>query len=277
MHRVSTASTSDREETVDFLERRGMLENIWLLRFAQDAFRLPEIYQVLLCRVNEELTGVALISDLSNLRPLSTGKRPYDYEAWMDCVDRDAVQSLVEALPPARTGRFVLMRPVLHEYFNDLPGVGRGRTDYYFTVSPERFRPVEGEEVIELTPADGALFEGTERAARRNPLHNLKGDTRMFAILRKGRAATSAATRLLTRSANTGHGVRTIDTVITESCCRNLGLGKRLVSHMTKLILAEGHAPTYWTDPDNFASQALAKALGYWQYASEITYLWRKP
>jgi predicted GNAT family acetyltransferase len=55
-----------------------------------------------------------------------------------------------------------------------------------------------------------------------------------------------------------------------------MGLGKRLVSHVTEIILQDGNVPIYWTEPENIASQSLAKSLGYYQIGQKIIYRWRK-
>jgi len=73
-----------------------------------------------------------------------------------------------------------------------------------------------------------------------------------------------------------GWGITSIAALYTEQRYRRMGLGKRLVSHVVELILAEGHTPVYWTTPDNVASQGLAEGLGFRRYGTTVDYLWRK-
>lgn len=275
---VSVASPCDHDEIVAFLEARGLVENVWLLREVGWASRSPDIWRVELCRREGTLVGVAAICDFDKI-PVGPSPRPqHQYEASMECVDRQAVEALAGSLPGGVEGRFSLLCPVAREYFEAAPGVERGHTDPHFTVSAERFRPVAGEEVMELTAADAELFEGCECGAEGDPLSSVRDGTgRKFAILRSGRVSTSATMCPLLEGGGTGGGVMAICGVFTESQYRNAGLGKRLVSHVTELILRDGHAPLYWTEPDNLASQALAKSLGYWQFGTMAVYRWCKP
>jgi GNAT superfamily N-acetyltransferase len=278
MDRISPATGSALEKAVGFLERRGLLENAWLLSHLEPARLSPAPWKVLVCRRKHEIVGVAIVLDYRAAPPPTGRKTRYAYEAHMDCVDRSALEALLEALPPGEWGRFALLSPAPRGYLEAAPGVHRGDTDFYFTVSAARFRPVEGEEVIELTAADGHLFEGCERADKGDPLAVVRhGSGRKFAILREGRAVTSAGIAPIVHKTPRRCGVMAIAGVSTESRYRRMGFGKRLVSHVTELILADGHLPMYWTSPDNLASQALAKALGYWQYGTMTTYLWKRP
>jgi len=278
MHRISLATGPDLEEAVGFLERRGPLENAWLLSDLEHARLSPALWKVLVCRREQEIVGVATVLDYRATPPPTGRRRRYANDADMDCVDRAAVEALVEALPEGEWGRFAVLSLAAREYFEAAPGVDRGDTDFYFTVSADQFRPVEGEEVIELTAADGHLFEGCERAAEGDPLAAVRqGSGRKFAILRDGRAVASAGVGSILHKTPRRCGVMAIAGVFTESRYRRMGLGRGLVSHVTELILADGDLPMYWTSPDNCASQTLAKALGYWQYGTMTTYLWKRP
>ncbi len=276
MYQVSKASLADFDEIAAFLEQRGLAQNVAILQPMHPEMWAWEEWSVLLCRRGRQIAGVETVFDHRKSRRPSGWKPTSDYEGSMDCVDKWAVKALVAALPPGR-GRFRLLRPVVQEYFDQLPGVERGDADFYFTVSPERFRPVAGEGVIELTAADGALFEGCERAALGDPLALVReGSGRKFAILRRGRVAASAGVGSMTPHTGTKREVIAISGVFTEPQYRRLGLGKRLVSHVTELILSDGNVPIYWTEPDNLPSQALARGLGYWQFGEMTTYFWRK-
>ena len=58
---------------------------------------------------------------------------------------------------------------------------------------------------------------------------------------------------------------------------RRRGLGRQVVSHVTDLVLRAGARPTYWTSAENLPSRALAKSLGYEEFAHTICYAWRRP
>ena len=270
----------DREEILAFLERRGLAENAWLISCVFDTLQRREMSEsVVICRLREELVGVAWILDRRKIPAEDTDFNPgRDYDVRMDAVDREAVEALIEAVPTDQLGSFDIFRPMIQEYFGELRGAARMEGDLYFTVSPECFRPVAGEpvageEVVGLTAADAGLFEGCERQRR---WEHMGEEHRVFGIVRDGRAATSTGVAPITPDTGTTRRGIAISGLHTETRYRRMGLGKRLVSYVTDMILREGHAPIYWTEPENTASQALAKGLGYWQVGQEIRYLWRK-
>ena len=98
-----------------------------------------------------------------------------------------------------------------------------------------------------------------------------------MAILRNGRVATSASLAPRTPKGATRCRVMCISGLYTQRRHRRTGLGRRLVSYLTELILRDGNVPEYWAEPDNVASRNLAASLGYWQYAQKVDYLWRRP
>lgn len=268
MYRTSIASTANRDEIISFLERRGLVENAWLI---PDVYEPSEYDTVVVCRRHNEVAGAACFwpSDPRQAQP-----QPYTYMVRMDAVDREAVTALTEAMPAGEPMSFWLFNPMIQNYFDELRGATREEGDLYFTVSPDRFRPVAGEEVVELTDADLGLFEGCER--KPNPV-NFENAGRLFAILSEGRGAVFAWTSRITPEGATTRPVITLGALYTDPRHRRQSLGKRLVSHVTEIILREGNLPMYWTELDNIASQRVCTTLGYWQYAQRVDYLWRKP
>jgi GNAT superfamily N-acetyltransferase len=197
-----------------------------------------------------------------------------DYDVRMDAEDAPAVEAMITAFPSNQLGSFQLYNPLIQAYFEALPGlVRREEGDFYFTVSLERFCPVAGEEVVELTAADASLFEGCERQHR---WEYMGEEHRVFGIVRDGRVVTSTGVAPITPARAMKRRVIAISGLYTETRYRRMGLGKRLISYVTELILRDGHAPLYWAEPDNAASQALAQGLGYWRIAQGMRYLWRK-
>jgi GNAT superfamily N-acetyltransferase len=116
-----------------------------------------------------------------------------------------------------------------------------------------------------LTAADAHLFEGCERQPN---WEYYDWGRRHFGIVRDGRVATSTCVALIPPGEPRTR-VMAISGLYTETRYRRMGLGKRLVSYATELILREGYIPIYWTEPDNTASQSLVKGLGYWQVMRE--------
>lgn len=95
--------------------------------------------------------------------------------------------------------------------------------------------------------------------------------------MRDDRVATSIRVGTgMPKSAKTERRVIAMPDLYTETKYRRMGLGRQLVSHVTGKILNDGNVPMYWTEPENIASQSLAKSLGYWQVGQIITYRWRK-
>jgi len=268
MYRTSIASTANREEIISFLERRGLVENAWLIR---QVYEPSEDDTVLVCRRDNQVVGAACFWPRD---PRQVQPQAYTYMAHMDAVDRGAVAALIEATPTGEPTSFWLFNPMIQRYFDGLPDAGRADDDLYFTVSRERFRPVTGEDVIEVTAADAGLFEGCERQPS---WEDMADESRRFAIVRNSRVATRTGVCPITPRNATKRRVVVISGLYTETPCRRMGLGRRLISRVTEMILREGNLPMYWTEPDNIASQRLFKGLRYWQYAQRVDYLWRKP
>lgn len=275
MYRTSIASSKDHEEVIAFLERQSLLGNAWLIWDISTVFQYnPDgIYSLLICRLHDDIVGVACILDYRKIPPSSSGSKPdHDYDSRIDAANRDAVKALLEAFPTDALGNFRIFRPMIQEYFRELPDAKRIEGDLYFSVSAERFRPVTGESVIELTANDVGLFEGCEK--KRSWEHS---KSQVFAIMRDDRVATSARVgAVIPKTAKAKRRIIAIIDLYTETKYRRMGLGRQLVSHVTGKILNDGNVPIYWTEPENIASQSLAKSLGYWQIGQMITYRWRK-
>lgn len=275
MYRTSIASSKDHEEVIAFLERQGLLENAWLIWdiFTVFQYNPDGIYSVLICRLHDDIVGVACILDYRKMPPSPSGSKPdHDYDSRIDAVNRDAVKALLEAFPTDALGNFSIFRPMIQEYFRELPDAKRMEGDLYFSVSAKHFRAVTGESVIELTANDVGLFEGCEK--KRSWEYS---KSPVFAMMRDDRVATSVRVgAVIPKTARTKRRVIAITGLYTETKYRRMGLGRQLVSHVTGKILNDGNVPVYWTEPENIASQSLAKSLGYWQIGQIITYRWRK-
>ena len=274
---ISIASHSDWKNIFAFLDKQGLAENAWLIGSVFNALQRDKVWEtVLSCRRRHQLVGVAYMLHQRKVpvEDRAPGFDPgYDYGVQMDAEDASAVEAMIAAFRSHQLGRLSLFRPLIQAYFEALPGVVRREEgDLDFTVSPERFCPVAGEEVVELTEADAGLFEGCER--QRN--WDYGEEHQVFGIVRDGRVATSTGVAPITPAIAMKRRVIAISGLYTETRYRRMGLGKRLVSYVTELILRDGHVPFYWTEPDNAASQALAQGLGYWQIAQQMTYLWKK-
>lgn len=277
MRQISIASSSDQKEVLAFLEKQELIVHAWLIREVSHALqRYTDWESVVICRLHDELVGVAHIIDQRKFPEdaRQPGFKPgNDYEVRMDAVDRKTVEALIEAFPIDALGEFWIFRPMIQEYLQELPNATRTDGDLYFTVSPECFRPVTGEEVIELTAADAHLFEGCEKQ------HLLDHDperSRPFAIIRNSRVATSVGTFVAKPKTETKNQTTGISDLYTETQYRRMGLGKQLVSHVTEIILHDGHDPIYWTEPENTASRALAMKLGYQQVGQVMVFHWVK-
>lgn len=273
VYRTSIATSSDRDEIIGFLEKQGVLENAWLIWDVSDSFagrKDPE--SLVVCRSRTDVVGVAYICQATEDR--SGCKPSYDYDARLDAVDREAAEALLAGLPKGQSVYFTLVfRPVVQEYLGNLPGCTRHDGDLYFTVTPDRFQPVPSEDVVELTAADAGLFEGCEKQPA---WESMRDNSRMFAIVRDGRAASSVSCGPFPPKFVTSPRVFTVAALHTETPYRRMGLARKVVSHATDIILRDGGVPMYWTEQDNMASQELCKCLGYWQYARQARFLWRK-
>jgi GNAT superfamily N-acetyltransferase len=275
VYRTSNASSEDRDEILSFLESRGLVENAYLIGDVWYELNGPQDWRsIIVCRARRGLSGVASISWTDSP---SRERWGYDYVALMDAAEREAVAALSRTLPADRTGSIELFTSLTQEYFDGLPDAERREGDLYFTVSAERFQPVAGDPVIEVTAADLHLYEGCDRQPSREDWEHRDEESRRMAILRNGRVATSAGLAPRTPKGATRRRVMCISGLYTQTRHRRMGLGRRLVSYLTELILRDGNVPEYWTEPDNVASRNLATSLGYRQYAQKVDYLWRRP
>ncbi|MHB0937222.1 MAG: GNAT family N-acetyltransferase [Armatimonadota bacterium] len=271
---IVKATFTDREEIFSFFEQHGLVENAWAMMFCQYTFHAManQYYNgdVLLCRDGAVLAGVARICDYSHIPPFD--RQGYD-NIVLDAIGPKAIDCLLDALPTDESVSFSLLQPAIQVYFDSLPGFTRSASDYYYTISTEDFQPVTEEDVIEVKARDAALFDGNERAFPREFLdQNISlGEKRYYAILRQGKVATCTSCSPIS-PADREHRVIAIGALETEIPYRRQGLARRLVSYLTRKILDGGHAPIYWTGPENKASQNLAMSLGYRQYALEMCY-----
>lgn len=277
MYRTSIGASPDRQEVRAFLERQGLVENAWLIRSVSYVLQRCRVWgSVVICRFRGELVGVAYID---NQRKITAEHESggyvsgHDYDVRMDAVTSEAMEAMIEVFPSDQLGSLKIFRPMIQKYFRELPDAICRAGDLYFTVSPERFRPVTGEKVIELAADDASLFEGCERQPS---WEDESEEDRIFAVVRNERAVTSTGVAPITPAIGTKRRMTVISGLYTETQYRRMGLGRQLVSHVTKMIHRDGHVPMYWTEPENAASQALARGLGYWQIGQEITCRWRK-
>jgi len=270
MDQVIIATCAERTETLNFLEACGLAENSLLLQSLEPAF--ADAYdwgKVLLNRRAGVLVGVAhhYRSNPSTWTP-SCG-----YRAYIEAIDHDAVSALVEAFPTGMPGRLSALSPIVQSYFQALPGVAARVGDPNFTVTPETFTPVNGELVIELSAADMALFDGCERNRKNLALNfEFNAKSHLFAVIVDGKAVTAAWLGVFARGNH--RNVQSISSLETETPYRRRGYGRRLVSHLTELILRDGDVPLFWTEPDNLASQRLAANLGYRRFGTLMWYSW---
>lgn len=262
------SSTADLDTAVAFLESRGLLDNADLIGLLYGMQSRPEPIRALLCLRADQPAGVMWIND--DCRTAQSYVR-------MDAVDGEAVNALLGSLPEGHEGYYRLHRPHIQRHFGSLTGAAKVHVDINFSVSAAGFAPVAGEEVVEVGQGDAGLFDGCE-AWVKGALHRLGEDgLRAFAILRRGRVAASALMGPVIPRGGRDYGIVGIAAVYTEPGHRRARLGKRLVSHMTEIIVQQGGTAVYWTTPDNTASRRLAESLGYRQYGTIEDYTWRKP
>lgn len=268
MHCTSVACELDRAGILAFLDGDNLGMNVWLVQSVCSALDWPTDYiRVFICREADVIAGVAAVSGSPETK-FSTS-----YRVTMDATDHEAAAALMDALPENAAGRFHLFHPMLQKYLGDMPGSECSLADPYFTVSRERFRPVDADGVIEFTAADAHLFEGCERQL---DWEHIGAENRVLGITLRGRVATSVGCSPVTPAMPSGRRVVAISGLHTETKHRRKGLARQLVSYATDVILRDGNIPCYWTEPENEASQALCLSLGYYQYAREMRYAWRK-
>jgi GNAT superfamily N-acetyltransferase len=268
---TSAASSADWPEIRDFLWRRPR-ENGWAIRYIHRALCdwHQECESALVCRSSGRVAGA-----LSLYLEALPGKSPY-YVIYMDALNATAAESLAMSLPAGAVSYFRLLTRETQQCLEALPGASGREHWLYFTVTRERFRPVGGEKVVALTEADRMLFQGSGQEPRWQHMDPLRP---IFAIVRDGKVACQARCGPFTPALAMRPQVWSISGLYTETPHRRQGLARRLVSHLTDLVLREreGNLLIYGTVPDNTASQRLCQGLGYSQYAKEVWYQWQRP
>ena len=256
MYQTSVASREELAEILAFLEERR-LKNAWLIWFVWDTLHDPDYPgEVLACRSGSRVADVAYIGH----RPAQSEGAPPRFDVHMDAASVGATRALGDALPPGSVGRFELFTPQTQGYFNRLEDAERHDDDLCFGVTAEQIRPVDTEDMVELLRVDAGLFDGCERQP---PWEHAGEESRFFPIVVDGRPAASIWRNSITPRGTTTPRVVSIGRRYTETRCRRRGLARRLVSHLTRMVLTEGYLPIYYTEPGNVASQALCRSLGY--------------
>lgn len=271
MYFTSVARVEEREEILGFLEMQGLEKNAWLLWDANRMIPAAEDGQeVIVCRAEGKIMGVAYVLHVTDAW---LGTKPdFDFRVHMDAVDIMAVEALLNVLPEQKLGSFWLFNPMIQDYMSHLDGVETQCNALHYTVSRDQFKRVQSDEVVELTAADAGLFDGCEK----QPNWEYMSNSRIFAIIRDGQAVSSVCCDPIGTKAPSGRQVIALGGLYTETPYRQKGLGKQVVSYATEMTLANNNVPMYWTEHDNWASQALCKSLGYSQYARNMVFMWRK-
>jgi GNAT superfamily N-acetyltransferase len=268
VYRTTAARAEDFGQIQSFLKRRP-LETAFLIQSVWYALGDPgHPGAVLVCRHGSQIEGVAF----SVARSGREGASPRTLDVQMDAASPGAAGALVAALPEGTTLHVQVFAPAVEQFLDSLRGVQRHEDDVYYTVSPDEFRPTTGPDVVELTEADAWLFDGCEQ----EPNWEYRDEeSRLFAVILNGGVAASVASTPITPEGAADPRAVSVGALYTESRYRRRGLAKRLVSHVTELILRDGNVPAYWTGPANLASRRLCEGLGYRHYAQNVNYVWR--
>jgi GNAT superfamily N-acetyltransferase len=266
---VGTPSTTDLGDVRSFLARRW-LENAFLTRSLWSAVSDADCPGwTVVCRRGEQVGGVAVFWPV----PSGDADGPERFDIEMDAVDGEAAGALAQCLPAGAAGHFRLFTLEAQRYFDACEAVESEPGDMYYTVSAEDFRRADGPDVVELTQADAALFDGCEQQPR---WEHRDEEGRLFAVVRDGRVVASVSCTPITPHEAGRPRVVSVGALHTEPAYRRRGLGRRLASHATERVLRDGGLPIYWTAPDNVASRRLCKGLGFGRYAQIVTYVWRR-
>ncbi len=271
---TTTATRDEYQQIADYLVCHGQLRNesqigeIWRVLHGGG----KRDWSTLVHRRAGEIVGVMARAD--DPEPAPWREHQYDLEAEIEADDGEAALALLDTLPAGKLVRFIVYSPQVQTALDRVPDIERYPIGPRLTVTEERFRPVATEGIREVTSADAALFEGLEP-----PPWDSEGKRggRHFALVRDGRARSRAAWIPFTMEPVFSPSTIGITYVATEGAHRRQGLGRQVVSYVTELVLRAGARPMYWTSEENIASQALAKSLGYEEFAHTVCYVWRTP
>lgn len=263
--KIINATSDDQSQLLEFLEMRGIAENVWLIHFISDTRNFDDpVGKIYICKDRNRITGVACVGWNSSQPGGNCMIR-------VDAEGEDASAMLVNALPKSQSQLFIVINTNVQEYMDCLPGYERSERDLYYTVNPEQFQPVviSSNNIMEVTEELKHLFDGCENPPR---WEYLSEDSQIDAYVLGDRAVSAVSTSPITPVSPSGHCAVSVGALYTQNEHRRRGYARELVSMVTESILSEGNVPIYWTDQDNIASQALCTSLGYQLYGLEVAY-----
>lgn len=237
MHHISTALRVEQGQILAFLERRGLVENVWLISAVNDGLMAEgSSWTLFICWNGDRIVGATSI--IQNGNP----QEAYDWDVLLDAEDAVPLSLLIDALPVGRM-KCVGYRLDVRQHLMKLLEAEWSEGDLYFTTSAERFTPAAGEAVRELTRADSRLFDASEI---REPRWDEYGERHwVFGILRNGRVACKTGTGelpgLVLPCAQQGRG-HSVRSPMDEPYSRNGGTSIRLSSKVKPIGYLKAHA-----------------------------------
>ena len=264
--KIINATIDDKSQLLEFLEMRGLAENVWLIHSISDdtIFHDETAGQVYICKDNERIAGVVCVSWYS-------GRPGEDCMIRLDAEGEEAFNLLLNAIPENKSQLLIAINTGVKQYMDSVPGYERINRDLYYTVNPEQFQPVviSSDNITEVTEERKHLFDGCENPPRWE--YRLEC-SQIDAYILNDRVASSISTSPITPVLPSGYQAISVGALYTQNEHRRRGYARELVSVVTQRILFEGNLPIYWTDQDNIASQALCTSLGYQLYGLEVAY-----
>lgn len=263
--RITNATREDKGKLLDFLDMRGLAENVWLAWSISCALHSDgDFWRTLICEDKGRIAGVACIS-------WGPGGPAEHCQIRLDAEDQDALLMLVDAFPKSQSQRVSILKSEVQLYMNGVHGFQRKDGDPYFTVNSEQFKPIISGlgKIVQVTEDMRHLFDGCESQPE---WEYLAPETQIDACVVGDRVVSSVSTSQLTPVLSSGRQAVSVGALYTQTEFRRGGYARELVSHVTQRILSAGCLPIYWTEQENTASQALCKTLGYRQYSLEALY-----
>jgi|GEM_PF-2867717 len=263
---IINATIDDQRQLLEFLEARGLAENVWLIQsVSNDAYFNDEtVGQICVCKDQNRIAGVSCIG-------WNSGRPGEKCMIRLAAEGEEAFHMLVNAFPESQSQDVIIMNTDAQHYMDCVPGYERTDEDVYFTINPEDLKPYtsSSDRIIEVTEETKYLLDGCENP----PKWAHKGiEDRIDAYVRDDKVVSVVATGPISPALPSGQRPMYICALYTETEFRRRGYARELIFEVTQRILSEGNLPIYWTDYDNLASQALCKSLGYHYYAQDAFY-----
>lgn len=266
MKGILLTTSDEKSKAINFLKRTSFINNVDFIDVVNTSFLQSESYQLIAAYSDDEIVGIIGLRHYTD--------NPYSYFVQVAASDIETIQFLLLFVPKGENARIRVTTTLAAQYLTGLPYAKKDQVDVYFMADKSTIIPVPYGEIIPMGKGHIPLFDGCEGWAKFSLIRGNYSPNEIYALLRDGKVASSAIIGPIFEDPNGEKNVAGIAAFYTEEKYRRKGLGKQLISFLTELLLKKNDTVLYYTTPDNYASQNLARSLGYIEVFKSTDFLW---